>query len=137
MNAQVETADAKPSFKDLWCERRCIIPCSHFFEWKHYNDTATGKTVTKEKYMIQPTGANITYLAGLYRIEEGYPVFGILTAAATPVLSEIHDRMPILFPKGYIDEWIRPKTNPSEILPNMITDIVSENMVFLTSYLSA
>ena len=129
VNARVETADSKPSFKDLWVKRRCIIPCSHYFEWKHYEDASTEKTVTKEKYMIQPTGAEITYLAGLYRIENGYPVFVVLTTAPTPELSEIHDRMPVLLPKEYINEWIRPKTNPSEILPYMITDTFMEPVV--------
>ena len=128
VNARVETADSKPSFKDLWVQRRCIIPCSYYFEWKHYKDTSTGKTVTKEKYMIQPTGADITYLAGLYRIEEGYPVFVVLTTAPSPLLSEIHDRMPVLLPKEYVEEWIRPKTNPSEILPYMIKNTFMESI---------
>jgi len=126
VNARVETADSKPSFRDLWTKRRCIIPCSYYFEWKHYKDKSTGKTVTKEKYMIQPTGADITYLAGLYRIENGYPVFVVLTTAPTPVLSEIHDRMPVLLPEEHINEWIRPKTNPSEILSYMIKDTFME-----------
>ena len=129
INARVETADTKPSFKDLWVQRRCIIPCSFYYEWKHYKNPSTGKTETKEKYMIQPTGADITYLAGLYRIENGYPVFVVLTTAPTSVLSEIHDRMPVLLPKEYIKEWIRPKTNPSEILPHMIKDIFMEPVV--------
>ena len=129
VNARVETADAKPSFKALWRERRCIIPCSYYFEWKHYKDSSTGKTVTKEKYMIQPTGEEITYLAGLYRIEEGYPVFVVLTTTPTLLLSEIHDRMPVLLPKEHIEEWIRPKTNPSEILPYMIQDTFMELVV--------
>lgn len=129
VNARVETADSKPSFKDLWVKRRCIIPCSYYCEWKHCKVTSDGKTVTKEKYMIQPTGAEITYLAGLYRIENGYPVFVVLTTAPTPELSEIHDRMPVLLPKEYINEWIRPKTNPSEILPYMITDTFMEPVV--------
>ena len=129
INARVETADTKPSFRDLWVQRRCIIPCSYYYEWKHYKNTSTGKTETKEKYMIQPTGADITYLAGLYRVENGYPVFVVLTTAPTPELSEIHDRMPVLLPKEYINEWIRPKTNPSEILPHMIKDTFIELVV--------
>lgn len=78
--------------------------------------------------MIQPTGADITYLAGLYRIEEGYPVFVVLTTAPSPLLSEIHDRMPVLLPKEYVEEWIRPKTNPSEILPYMIKNTFMESI---------
>ena len=127
VNARVETANQKVSFKDLWIQRRCIIPCSYYFEWKHVKDDSTGKIITKEKYLIQPAGQEITYLAGLYRIENGYPVFVVLTTAPSPTLSEIHDRMPVLLPKEQITEWIRPKTNPSEILPYMIKETSIEH----------
>jgi len=126
VNARVETADSKPSFKDLWVQRRCIIPCSYYFEWKHVKDDTTEKVITKEKYLIQPSGADITYLAGLYRIEGGYPVFVVLTCPPTPELSKIHDRMPVLLPKEHIEEWIRPKTNPAEIIPYRIQDTYME-----------
>ena len=84
---------------------------------------------TKEKYLIQPKESEITYLAGLYRIENGYPVFVVLTTEPSRELSEIHDRMPVLMPKSQIDNWIHPESNPLELLPYMIKDTVMEALI--------
>ena len=71
VNCRVETAGFKPFWRESWQRRRCIIPCSYYFEWEHYT-TIKGEKKAGQKYMIQPTGALITYLAGLYDIEEGF-----------------------------------------------------------------
>lgn len=97
-NARVESAMKKPTFKDAWKSHRCIIPASYYFEWEHFKST-DGKTKTGDKYAIQPTGCIVTWLCGLYRIEDGYPVFVVLTKEPTAELSKIHDRMPLMLPK--------------------------------------
>ena len=76
--------------------------------------------------MIQPVGSEVTYLAGLYRIEDGYPVFTVLTTEPTEELARIHDRMPVILPGTAIGEWIRPETDPNLLLPNRIKDMVME-----------
>ena len=129
VNARIESAAEKVSFKESWNKRRCIIPCSWYYEWKHIKNSSTGKVETKEKYLIQPKESEITYLAGLYRIENGYPVFVVLTTEPSRELSEIHDRMPVLMPKSQIDNWIHPGTNPLELLPYMIKDTVMEALI--------
>ena len=126
VNARTETASEKISFKESWAKRRCIIPCAWYFEWKHVKNPSTGKTETREKYMIRPTDSGITYLAGLYRIENGYPVFVVLTTAPSAGLAEIHDRMPLLLPKGQIENWIRPESNPADLLSFALKDTVME-----------
>ena len=71
----------------------------------------------------------MTWLAGLYRIEDGLPVFAVLTKEHTEDLRRIHDRMPLILPKDLIDEWINPNTNPKDILRHSITDMVMEKAV--------
>src|SRR5690625_5143594 len=34
INARAETVDQKPSFKNAFERRRCVIPASSFFEWR-------------------------------------------------------------------------------------------------------
>ncbi len=128
VNARVETASVKKTFVESWAKRRCIIPCAYYFEWRHEIHPGTSKNVTKEKYMIQPVGSEVTYLAGLYRIEDGYPVFTILTTEPTKELAEIHDRMPVIMPGTAIEEWIRPDADPNLLLPHRVTDMVMERV---------
>ena len=125
MNARSETAGVKPTFKESWERRRCIIPASWYFEWEHLRGN-DGKTRTGDKYMIQPKDSPMTWLCGLYRIEEGLPVFVVLTREPGEEIRFIHDRMPLILPEKYIDAWIRPDTKPEELLPAAMTDMVFE-----------
>lgn len=124
-NARVETAAVKPTFKDAWQSRRCIVPASYYFEWQHFK-SADGKTKTGDKFAIQPAGYTVTWLCGLYRMENGYPVFVILTKEPTAELSRIHDRMPLILPEEKIDEWITPSSDPADIIPYALTDMIME-----------
>ena len=127
VNARTETASQKPTFKEAWEKHRCIIPASWYYEWEHLTGNS-GQKKTGSKYMFQPKGDSVTYLAGLYRIEEGLPVFTVLTRAPTPELARIHDRMPLIFPKDLIGKWIRPDTKPEETLPYALTDMMMEKV---------
>lgn len=124
-NARVETAGEKPTFKDAWQSHRCIIPASYYFEWAHFK-SPDGREKTGDRFAIQPSGCTLTWLCGLYRIENGYPVFVILTKAPTVELAKIHDRMPLMLPKDRIEDWINPSSNPEELLSYALTDMIIE-----------
>lgn len=128
INARVETAASRPTFREDWQRHRCIIPASWYFEWEHVLDN-NGKKHTGDKYMIQPKGSAVTWLCGLYRIEEGLPVFVILTREPGEEIRFIHDRMPLIMPEHLIDEWIRPDTRPEDILGQALTDMVFEKVI--------
>ena len=103
VNARSETASTKPTFSDAWKSHRCIVPASYYFEWEHLisND---GKKKTGPKYLIQPKDSAVTWMCGLYRIEEGLPVFVILTRAPGEEIRFIHDRMPLILPEEFVGE---------------------------------
>lgn len=125
LNARTETAAFKPSFREAWRSRRCIIPASYYFEWEHF-ENAQGKTRIGDKYIIQPSGSIVTWLCGLYRIEDGFPVFVVLTRESVEPIASIHDRMPLILPEGHIDEWICPASDPNSLLQYALTDMVLE-----------
>ena len=127
MNARTETAGSKLTFQESWRRRRCIVPASWYFEWEHLHGN-DGKTRTGDKYMIQPKDSAMTWLCGLYRIEEGLPVFVILTREPDEELRFIHDRMPLILPEKCIDDWIRPDTRPEDLLGESLTDMLFENV---------
>ncbi|MCR4707926.1 MAG: SOS response-associated peptidase [Clostridiales bacterium] len=124
INARSETAAQKPTFRSAWERHRCIIPASWYFEWDHSVD---GSGRSRNKYRIRSRGASLTWLAGLYRIEDDLPVFTILTKDPTADLRQIHDRMPLILPKDRIEEWIRPDARPEELLPYAVSDLSVEN----------
>lgn len=128
MNARSETAAVKPTFREAWERHRCIIPASWYFEWEHLKDNS-GKKHTGDKYMIQPRNSTMTWLCGLYRIEEGMPVFVVLTREPGESIRFIHDRMPLILPEDLTDAWIRPDSRPEDLLSRALTDMIFEKAV--------
>ncbi len=125
INARIETASQKPTFRNAWKNQRCIVPASYYYEWEHLagND---GKKATGDKYILQPNGKTCTWLCGLYRIEDHMPVFVILTRDASSDIRFIHERMPLIMPEDLIDAWISPKSDPAELVQQAVTDIFAQ-----------
>ena len=128
VNSRVETAAEKPTFIEAWNNHRCIIPASWYFEWEHLIGNS-GERATGHKYLIQPSGESFTWLAGLYRIEDGFPVFTVLTKEPTAELRRIHDRMPLIFPRDVIEDWIDPGSDPAELKKYALTEMHAEKVV--------
>ncbi len=127
VNARMETAAEKPTFKEAWLSHRCIIPASHYFEWEHFSDSR-GKVKTGDKFAIHPLDSPHTFLCGLYRIEGKLPVFTILTRQPDPELLKLHDRMPLILPEEKIDEWIDPENDPEKLIPYALTKMTFEKV---------
>ena len=125
INARVETAAEKPTFRDDWKNHRCIVPASYYLEWEHL-PLNNGKTKTGDKYAIQPKGSSVTWLCGLYRFENEMPVFVILTRDADEEIRFIHDRMPLIMPDELVDDWIKTDANPNILIEKALTKMVSE-----------
>ena len=80
INARSESAEEKPMFRDGMAQRRCAVPATNYFEWER-----AGKR--KTKYAIRPAGGGLMYMAGIYRMESGRPVFTILTRSPAESIS--------------------------------------------------
>ena len=100
INARSETAAEKPMFRDGMLRRRCLLPMSAYFEWERRD----GKKI---KYRIAPEAGGLHYLAGLYRLEDGFPECAVLTVPAAPEIAFIHDRMPVILPPEARESWLR------------------------------
>ena len=125
LNARTETASEKITFKEDWQRHRCIIPASYYYEWEHIvsND---GKTVTGDRYIIQPRDSSVTWLCGLYHIENGFPTFVVLTREPGEDIAFIHNRMPLILPYDAIEEWISPEGKPENVIERALTEMVAE-----------
>ena len=119
INARSETAETKPMFADGMRQRRCAVPATNYFEWERM-----GKA--KTKYAIRPADGQLFYMAGIYRIESGRPVFSILTREPAESIAFIHDRMPVILPRDLVRDWINPKYRAGEILSHAVLDLSHE-----------
>ena len=59
INARSEGIEAKPSFRDPFKHRRCIIPASGFYEWQKVEKY-------KQPYFIRPDDGRYFAMAGLW-----------------------------------------------------------------------
>lgn len=110
-NARSESVLEKPSFKDAALKKRCAIPASGYFEWR----SDAGK---KTPIYIRPDEGMLAF-AGIYSWwrdpgkEQNDPTrwllsFSILTKAASPALSQIHDRSPVMLSPENLSAWLAP-----------------------------
>ena len=115
-NARSETAAQKVMFADGMRQRRCLVPADSYYEWQKNGQR-------KQKYEISPSGSEGFLLAGIYRMEQGRPVFSILTKDPVESIAFIHSRIPVILPKDAMTDWLNPKYNGIEILSSAVSDM--------------
>lgn len=130
INARSETAATKPSFKNAFKKRRCLIIADGFYEWQG----AKGRK--QPVYLSLPIDKPFAF-AGLWEIwtdkaydNATYTSCTILTTAASAPVRPIHHRMPVILMPDKYDQWLDPTFQDlnglNDILTNWIeTDLVS------------
>jgi putative SOS response-associated peptidase YedK len=111
-----ETVHQKPSFRDAYTRRRCILPIDGFFEWK-----AIKGAKAKQPHAIGMKDGLPFGVAGLWEnwknpAGEWVRTFAVITTNANELVGQIHDRMPvILHPADYV-RWIGAEPDPRDVL---------------------
>lgn len=120
LNAISEEAFDKPSFRDSIRQRRCLVPCTGFYEWR-WGDS-NGKV--KYPYFIK-TDQPVFSLAGIWSEWENKETavtvgtYSVLTTRANPLMEKIHNskkRMPVILPKEYEPDWLNPQLTKEDVL---------------------
>lgn len=126
INARCETIDQKPSFKNCFNGKRCVIPSDGFYEWKDVG----GK---KHPMRITLADEKIFSFAGLWDSWENpqngevIESFTIITTPSNTLINEVHDRMPAILLPGDERLWLDPSVDP-KLLKTMLTPYHSELM---------
>jgi putative SOS response-associated peptidase YedK len=133
INARAETLAEKPSFRNAFKKRRCLIIADGFYE-----SLKEGKK-TLPFYFRLKTG-NPFGFAGLYEMwtsPEGQPIHTctIITTEPNDLIQPIHNRMPVIMPKDKESLWIDPAVQNQAQLSSVLQPYPSEEMevVSLTS----
>lgn len=108
INARSETANVLPMFREAWVSGRTLIAGDGFFEWKSIAEPGARRPRKQAFHFHQPNRAPF-WFAGLKvkgRSRQDLDTFVILTRAAEGVVSDIHDRMPVMMKVGEHMGWL-------------------------------
>lgn len=125
-NARSEDAATKPSFRDAWKSKRCLIPADGFYEWTI--SPADGK---KDPWHIFQPGHSPFSFAGLWAYNSGLDVTSctIVTESAGKTMQQLHDRQPVILDPAYYDVWLDPKT-PVDALHDVLSHDIDDQLQF-------
>lgn len=113
INARCETIMEKPSYKQAYAKRRCLIPMDGWYEWSG--------TQKQPWYVSRKDG--IAGVAGIYErwvspnADPTDPrnvlhTFAVITTDNSEDLAHVHDRMPVLIERKDYDWWLDPSSDP-------------------------
>ena len=113
-NARSEEAANKPMWRHAYRNTRCLMPAAGWYEWRQVErvDPATGEILkVKQPHFIHRADEPIFAFAGLmsrWTKPDGETALSctVLTKAAGPSLTEVHDRMPLVLAPDQYEEWI-------------------------------
>lgn len=125
LNATGENLFERKTYKQAAAKRRCIIPVTGFYEWRHYKPEGGKKDIAYPYYI---TADEIMNFAGIWQqwtdqeTGESMDTFAIVTTAANELMQQIHNtklRMPTILTNDLADEWL------SNISDNRVTEIAT------------
>jgi putative SOS response-associated peptidase YedK len=132
INAKAESVNEKVSFKTSFQKRRCLIPADGFFEWKKI-----GKK-TKTPYRFTLANEDSFAFAGIweeYENEKGENkhTFLILTTSPNSLVSEIHDRMPVILNREDEKKWLDKYSKEDDLVKLLGTYPANEMISYTVS----
>ena len=117
INARAETVMEKPSFRQAFTARRCLVPADGFYEWRKNGSSKT-------PFYVHLSSNRPMSFAGLWETwrpnregeeKETLHTFTIITTEANDTLRELHDRMPVIVPPEKRALWLNRDADPAEL----------------------
>ena len=120
INARAETLEIKPTFREAFKDRRCLILADGFYEWER-------KESHKQPWYFTMVSGEPFAFAGLWetaKSDDGsvHHSCVIITTAAHKSIREIHHRMPVILQHGLHEAWLNPATRDLKTLKAILQD---------------
>jgi len=126
INARAESLAEKLMFATLLKTKRCLVPASGFFEWKH-------EGARKLPFYIQVNDQPLFAFAGLY--DEWHDPAGtdlatytIITTEPNTLMATVHNRMPVIVSQDHEEEWLSGEQLDTGHLKDMLIPYPAEKM---------
>ena len=113
-NARAETVAEKPSFREAYRKRRCLIPANGFYEWK----LEDGR---KQPYYVYPSGGALFAFAGLWEQWHDLQTCAVITTEANDKMAAVHERMPVIVSPAEYAAWLAGGDIPLRPCPDSAT----------------
>jgi len=130
INARVETVATKPSFREAFRKRRCLIPADGFYEWK-------GRKGEKQPVFITLPDQTPFAFAGLWEVwrdkqhqDAAYRSCTIITREAAGVVKDIHHRMPVILSPDAYGSWLDAEISDMGKLNSILQDQAVIDLVY-------
>jgi putative SOS response-associated peptidase YedK len=98
-NARAETVAEKPSFREAYRKRRCLIPANGYYEWKLEHGL-------KQPYYITPASGALFAFAGLWEQWNDLQTCAIITTDSNEKMAAVHERMPVIVSPAEYSAWL-------------------------------
>jgi putative SOS response-associated peptidase YedK len=129
INARSESVAEKPSFRNAFKKRRCLIPADGFYEW-------TGAKGHKQPMFITLPDKKPFAFAGLWETwnnkgaeESAYKSCTIITTRASESIRNIHHRMPVILKTEAYEHWLEPRNQNITELEGILKDDIYKEFV--------
>jgi putative SOS response-associated peptidase YedK len=123
-NARCETILEKPTFKNAFLQRRCLVIADGFYEWK--------TEATKLPFFFYMKSRLPFAFAGIWerRIENDSIIdgFSLITTDANELVSQVHDRMPVIIRPEDYNLWMSQESRDVQRLQNILKPYSSGEM---------
>lgn len=129
INARAESLAEKPSFRNAYRRRRCLILADGFFEWKQNPGMKTKQPVYIRLKNEQPFA-----FAGLWELwnsPDGSEIRSctIITTQPNSLLEPIHNRMPVILPPDAYDVWLSTEDRQPAQLNELLVSYPPSEMI--------
>jgi putative SOS response-associated peptidase YedK len=119
INARAETLSEKPSFRNAYKNKRCLIVADSFYEWKRIDSK------TKTPMRIKLKSDELFAMAGLWeswKAPEGKTIYScsVITTQPNELVQDIHDRMPVILKPEDEKNWLDPSISDTSKLQSLL-----------------
>lgn len=126
INARAESVAEKPSYREAFKRRRCLIPADGFYEWRTLPGTKTKTPV----YFKMKSGKPFAF-GGLWETNkkcgDELRTCTIITTTPNDLVANAHNRMPVIIPQDAYEYWIdSAEKDPKDLVDLLVPYPVEE-----------